>query len=81
MEKQRQRLKEDDVLALCCIALGQNGRLTHNGALGLLGQLVQSLQGAAGGDDVTTTSTRLPFILSSSLRSMTSFCFPAVVMD
>ena len=29
----------------------------------------------------STTSTRLPFISSSSLRSMTSFCLPSVVMD
>ena len=52
MEEQRQRLEEDDVLALGRITLGQNGGLTHDGTLGLLGQLVQSLERAAGGNDI-----------------------------
>ena len=39
VEEQRQRLQEDDILALSCIALGQNSGLAHNGALGLLSQL------------------------------------------
>ena len=52
MEEQRQRLKEDDILALSCIALGQNSGLAHNGALGLLSQRVQSLERTASGNDI-----------------------------
>ena len=33
MEEQGQRLKEDDILALGCIALGQNSGLTHSRTL------------------------------------------------
>ena len=52
VEEQGQRLKEDDILALRSVALGQNSGLTHDGALGLFCQRVQCLQRAAGGDDI-----------------------------
>ena len=52
VEEQRQRLKVDDILALRCIALSQDSRLAHDGALGLLCQSIQCLEGATRGDDV-----------------------------
>ena len=52
MEEQGQRLQEDDILALCCVTLGQNSSLAHDGALGLLGQCIQSFQRTTGGDHI-----------------------------
>mgnify|MGYP002297801299 CR=1 FL=1 len=52
MEEQRQRLKVDDILALRCIALSQDSRLAHDGALGLLCQSIQCLEGATRGDNI-----------------------------
>ena len=52
VEEQGQRLQEDDILPLGCVALGQNGGLAHNLTVGLLRQGIQCLEGAAGGDDI-----------------------------